>query len=123
MQHEYGPGTTQANEFYMRVDEILGQFLELDVRVGITADHGMNDKTNLIFVQDILNKMKVKSSVNRSIKDPYMAHHNGYGSFVQVFLEDNANRREIVKYLNSIKGTTVKRYNGDLNGVYKDTKY
>jgi phosphonoacetate hydrolase len=47
LQHKFAPGTPEANSFMAQVDVLLGQFLEAGAVVGITADHGMNDKHRL----------------------------------------------------------------------------
>jgi predicted AlkP superfamily pyrophosphatase or phosphodiesterase len=44
LQHLYGPGSPEANAFYQRFDTLLGDFDKEGAVVGVTADHGMNDK-------------------------------------------------------------------------------
>ena len=39
------PRGEMSNRFYARFDEILARYLDRGFVVGITADHGMNDKT------------------------------------------------------------------------------
>src|SRR5262249_119767 len=62
MQYKYGAGTKEANEFYAGIDKALGRMAALGATIGLTADHGMNDKSkadgspNIVFLQDVLDK-------------------------------------------------------------------
>ena len=44
VQHKNAPGTTVADNFYGRIDDVLGGLHRFGAAFGITADHGMNDK-------------------------------------------------------------------------------
>ena len=46
VQHLHSPGSREANEFYRMIDSHLSEFHVNDVTLVITADHGMNSKTN-----------------------------------------------------------------------------
>ena len=46
IQHKYAPGTAESNDFYRRMDLEWGKLADLGAMVALTADHGMNDKTN-----------------------------------------------------------------------------
>ena len=54
------PGTSQANTFYAMMDRYLRELDAAGATVVVTADHGMNAKTdafgrpNIIFLQDLL---------------------------------------------------------------------
>jgi len=45
LQHQYPPGSSEANAFYHKFDALLGNFDQAGALVGVTADHGMNDKS------------------------------------------------------------------------------
>ena len=45
VQHKEAPRGPMADRFYARFDELLGDYLDAGFVCGITADHGMNDKT------------------------------------------------------------------------------
>ena len=58
VQHKHAPGTPTANDFYRMMSGYLAQLEEMDVTIALTADHGMNAKTDasgkpqIIFLQD-----------------------------------------------------------------------
>ncbi|HTZ80481.1 MAG TPA: alkaline phosphatase family protein, partial [Stellaceae bacterium] len=64
--------------------------------IAITADHGMNAKTDaagkpkVIFLQDWLDQRlgATKSRVILPITDPYVVHHGALGSFATVYLPE-----------------------------------
>jgi phosphonoacetate hydrolase len=45
IQHKYAPGDEVANTFYKRLDDAFGRLAALGAIVALTADHGMNDKS------------------------------------------------------------------------------
>jgi phosphonoacetate hydrolase len=96
VQHKFAPGTEGANSFYAMIDRYLGQLDATGAVIGVTADHGMNAKTdslgtpNIIFLQDVLDR-EVGEGVARvllPITDPYVVHHGALGSFATVYLKD-----------------------------------
>jgi phosphonoacetate hydrolase len=94
IQHKYAPGTPGANAFYAMMDHYLTQLDTLGAVIGLTADHGMNAKTdsagkaNVIYLQDVLDaKVGVeKTRVILPITDPYVVHHGALGSYATVYL-------------------------------------
>ena len=46
VQHKYAPGEPEATRFYRKIDEHFGRLADLGAIVALTADHGMNDKSN-----------------------------------------------------------------------------
>lgn len=45
IQHKHAPGDPVANEFYRRIDEKFGELAKMGAILGLTADHGMSDKS------------------------------------------------------------------------------
>ncbi len=95
VQHKYAPGSKEATEYYVGIDTALGRLLALGATVALTADHGMNDKSNadgspnIVFLQDVLDK-EFGSGTTRvilPITDPYVKHHGALGSYATIFLE------------------------------------
>jgi phosphonoacetate hydrolase len=94
VQHKAAPGVGAANEFYAMMDGYLRQLDALGATVVLTADHGMNAKTdafgrpNVVFLQDILDHAYPPGStrVILPITDPYVVHHGALGSFATVYL-------------------------------------
>ncbi len=93
VQHKYAPGTGEADEFYRLLDHECGKMADLGAMVALTADHGMNDKTNpdgspkVIYLQALLDEEfgNRKYRVICTITDPYVGHHGSLGSFVTVY--------------------------------------
>ena len=62
VQHKHAPGTPAANEFTEMLDRYLGRLDALGATIVLTADHGMNAKTdafgrpNIVFLQDALDE-------------------------------------------------------------------
>ena len=93
VQHKHAPGTAGANSFYAMIDRYLQKLDHLGALIGITADHGMNAKTdalgnpNIIFLQDILDRASgiAAARVLLPITDPYVVHHGALGSYATVY--------------------------------------
>jgi len=92
VQHRAAPGEDEANMMLSEIDEIIGKFIDLGARVGITADHGMNYKIkadgmpNIIFLEEIISKLVTsRIRVVLPITDPYVSHHAALGSFATVY--------------------------------------
>ncbi|MDB5810364.1 MAG: Phosphonoacetate hydrolase [Betaproteobacteria bacterium] len=94
VQHKDAPGTPGANAFYAMIDRYLRKFSALGVTLALTADHGMNAKTdakgdpNVIYLQDVLDEWlgRDKARVILPITDPYVVHHGALGSFATAYL-------------------------------------
>jgi len=94
VQHKAAPGTPVANGFYAMMDRYLAELDALGAAIVLTADHGMNAKTdafgrpNIIYLQDVLDAWYGKgvARVILPITDPYVAHHGALGSFATAYL-------------------------------------
>ena len=95
IQHSYAPGEPEANAFMAQVDQRIGRLVQLGAIVGVTGDHGMNDKSrpdgspNVIWLEDVLNSRFGAEAVRVicPITDPFVRHHGALGSFVRVYLK------------------------------------
>ena len=87
IQHKHAPGSAGANAFYASLDLLCGRFADAGATVALTADHGMNAKPQVIFLQDVLdaNYGQGTTRVICPITDPYVVHHGALGSFVRVY--------------------------------------
>lgn len=90
VQHKHAPGSAEANAFYAALDLVCGRLAEAGALVALTADHGMNAKPRVVFLQDILNAScgQGKTRVICPITDPYVVHHGALGSCVRVYCLD-----------------------------------
>jgi phosphonoacetate hydrolase len=94
VQHKAAPGTPTANAFVSMMDRYLAELDRLGATVVVTADHGMNAKTdafghpNIIYLQDLLDEWYGAGStrVILPITDPYVAHHGALGSFATAYV-------------------------------------
>jgi phosphonoacetate hydrolase len=92
VQHKHAPGTPAANAFYAMLDKYLASLDAMGAVIGVTADHGMNAKTdsvgrpNILFLQDILDAHFGAGAcrVILPITDPYVVHHGALGSYATV---------------------------------------
>ncbi|MES3000526.1 MAG: phosphonoacetate hydrolase [Pseudomonadota bacterium] len=110
VQHKFAPGTEGANSFYAMMDRYLKRLDEMGAVIGITADHGMNAKTdalgkpNIAFLQDVLDATAGpgKARVLLPITDPYVVHHGALGSYATVYVADPADIPLVTKYLQAL---------------------
>ncbi len=94
VQHKWPPEAEEARAFYARMDRFLGEIEGQGVVLGITADHGMNDKTfpdgspRVRYLESLLADRGVAGArVILPITDPYVVHHGALGSFATVYIE------------------------------------
>ena len=93
VQHKAAPGVGAANDFYAMMDGYLERLDALGATIVVTADHGMNAKTdafgcpNVVYLQDILDRDcgAGATRVILPITDPYVVHHGALGSFATVY--------------------------------------
>ena len=90
VQHKHAPGSVETNVFYTALDQACGRLAEAGALVALTADHGMNAKPRVVFLQDILDTScgQGKTRVICPITDPYVVHHGALGSCVRVYCLD-----------------------------------
>jgi phosphonoacetate hydrolase len=115
VQHKHAPGTREANAFYQMVDGYLGRLDALGATVALTADHGMNAKTDaagrpqVIYLQDLLDGWigAGRARVILPITDPYVVHHGALGSFATVHLPGGADVAGTVARIAALTGMEV----------------
>src|SRR5262245_4922558 len=115
IQHKYAPGSAEATDFYVAIDNAIGRLLAAGATVALTADHGMNDKSNIdgspnvVFLQDLLDRQfgQGKTQVILPITDPYVKHHGALGSYATVFLQPRVSAAEVLTLLNQQPGVEL----------------
>ncbi len=115
IQHKDAPGTPGANAFYAMMDAYLKQLDAQGATIALTADHGMNAKTDakgdpsVIYLQDVLDQWlgKAAARVILPITDPYVVHHGALGSFATAYLPPGVKTDEIVARLAALPGIEV----------------
>ena len=112
VQHKYAPEESEAQRFYREIDARFGRLADLGAVVALTADHGMNDKSdeagnpNVIWLQDILDAKfgKGDTRVICPITDAFVAHHGALGGFVRVWCQGKATPRQVIEAIRGIDG-------------------
>ncbi len=112
IQHKAAPGAAAANDFYAMIDGYLAQLDARGATVVVTADHGMNAKTdafgrpNIVFLQDTLDRAYGAGTtrVILPITDPYVVHHGALGSFATVYLSAPVDATEAAARIAAIPG-------------------
>jgi phosphonoacetate hydrolase len=106
VQHKEAPGEEMADRFFRRFDDLLEGFLSEGFEVAITADHGMNAKPRVLYLEDALERDGVSGArVVLPITDPYVVHHGALGSFAWIHVEQSQcdRAREIVAHLPGVE--------------------
>lgn len=114
VQHKAAPGTPAANAFCAMMDRYLGLLDRLGAIIVLTADHGMNAKTdafgrpNIVYLQDLLDEWYGAGAtrVILPITDPYVAHHGALGSFATAYLPDER-RADATRRLAALSGVEL----------------
>ena len=112
IQHAYAPGHGQADSFYAEMDARFGRFEELGATVALTADHGMNDKSNedgtpcVVWLQDILDREfgRGACTVICPITDAFVGHHGSLGGFVRVYCNDGTRPERVLEAIQDVPG-------------------
>jgi phosphonoacetate hydrolase len=112
IQHKHAPGTAEANDFYRMIDTHLASLDAMGATIVLTADHGMNAKTDaegrpqVIWLQDLLDQAigSGRTRVILPITDPYVVHHGALGSFATVYLAEGVDVAEALFDLQTAPG-------------------
>ena len=112
VQHKHAPGTPEADAFYRMMDGYLRQLDALGCVIALTADHGMNAKTDaagrpqVVYLQDVLDAWlgTGRARVILPITDPYVVHHGALGSFATIYLPARTRVEEAIERLTRLPG-------------------
>jgi len=112
VQHKYAPEESEAKRFYEKLDDCFGRLADLGAIVALTADHGMNDKSNaagepnVIWLQDILDAKfgRGDTKVICPITDAFVAHHGALGGFVRVWCRGKATPGQVIDAIKGLAG-------------------
>lgn len=115
VQHKHAPGSAAANAFYGMMDGYFAKLAGLGATLAITADHGMNAKTDaagrprVIYLQDHLDAWlgTARARVILPITDPYVVHHGALGSFATVYLPEDAEAERLRERVAGLAGMEV----------------
>ena len=112
IQHKFAPGTDGANAFYAMMDGYLQQLDDMGCIIAVTADHGMNAKTQMdgspdvLYLQDTLDAWlgTAQARVILPITDPYVVHHGALGSYATIYLSAASNCAQLAARLSTLRG-------------------
>jgi phosphonoacetate hydrolase len=112
VQHKHAPGTAEADAFYRMMDGYLARLDALGATIALTADHGMNAKTDaagapqVVYLQDTLDPWlgAGRARVILPITDPYVVHHGALGSYATVHLPAGADAAGVARRLGALGG-------------------
>jgi phosphonoacetate hydrolase len=112
IQHKHAPGTPGADCFYQQLDRYFGAFDEMGAVLGLTADHGMNDKNTptgepqIVYLGTLLDAWlgTGQARVILPITDPYVVHHGALGSFATVYLDAAVDVAQVIARLQKEPG-------------------
>jgi len=115
IQHKFAPGTEGANAFYAMMDGYLQQLDTMGCIIALTADHGMNAKTQMdgspdvLYLQDTLDAWlgTAQARVILPITDPYVVHHGALGSYATVYLPPASDCAQLATRLSAVRGIEV----------------
>jgi len=115
VQHKHAPGTSDANALYRMLDRHLARLDALGATIALTADHGMNAKTDaagapqVVFLQETLDAWlgPGRSRVILPITDPYVVHHGALGSFATVYLDGTVDAEKMRSRVADLPGMEV----------------
>jgi len=87
--HKHGPRTAPARAFLAAVDRAVARLAATGAIVGLTADHGMNDKSGpsgprVLYLEPLLPGARVLLPIT----DAYVVHHAALGSMATVYTGD-----------------------------------
>ena len=115
VQHKHAPGTPAANAFTGMLDRYLARLDAAGATIVLTADHGMNAKTdalgrpNIVFLQDILDAAygEAATRVILPITDPYVVHHGALGSYATVYVDGNVPVEPVAARIAALQGVEL----------------
>lgn len=125
VQHKYAPGSADANDFLSKIDHWLGELDKLGAIIGVTADHGMQAKTNadgspkVQFIEKLLSEQGIKTRVILPITDPYVVHHGALGGYGTLYLEDKSQLNKAKDFLLSLEGIETVLTNAEAEEKYE----
>ena len=105
-------GSDEADDFYAMMDRYFASFDRAGAILVLTADHGMNAKTDgagepkVVYLQDELDRWlgKGQARVILPITDPYVGHHGALGSYGTVYLPESIDRTAAIERLSKLPG-------------------
>jgi phosphonoacetate hydrolase len=92
MMHTYAPEHERSREHLHRLDQLLREVVDdhSQLRLGVTADHGMNAKTRGIDAARLLAAHGLAAEAVPIIRDKHVVHHGNLGGACYVYMKNPA---------------------------------
>ena len=109
MMHTYPPEDSRSLEHCHTFDKLLGQIVDdhPKLELYLTADHGMNAKTEAVDLEKLLAAKSVKCEAVPIIRDKHVVHHQNLGGACYIFLNDAKDREKATDLLWQTPGVEV----------------
>ncbi len=92
MPHKHGPRDAEMQEYLSDIDEELEALWSFDIKLGLTADHGMEAKRVNLDPVKLLAEHGIEAHLTAAIRDEHYVHHMNLGGSVYLYLEDDIER-------------------------------
>jgi phosphonoacetate hydrolase len=106
MMHAFAPADARSLEHLHHLDRLLGEIVDdhPHLSVLLTADHGMNAKTEGIDVARVLAEKGIAAEVVPIIRDKHVVHHQNLGGACYVYLKRPADGPRALETLRGVPG-------------------
>ncbi|MCI8648142.1 MAG: phosphodiesterase [Firmicutes bacterium] len=104
VMHHYGPETQEAKDQIRVIDEYVKKIYELNPerQIYITADHGMNQKTDLLNMQNLCDDAGLHLVCVPPLKDRYIENHiYQEGGILYLYLKQQEEKQMLLALLES----------------------
>ncbi|MBK9167317.1 MAG: alkaline phosphatase family protein [Bryobacterales bacterium] len=106
MMHTYPPEDQRSRDHLRTFDAVLGEILDAhsDLDVFLTADHGMNAKTEGFDVKRWLHEKGFDAEAVPIIRDKHVVHHGNLGGACYVYLHNPSDLERAEELLRKERG-------------------
>jgi phosphonoacetate hydrolase len=105
--HRWAPEEAESQVHLARLDEALAELRHLapDAALLLTADHGMNAKTECLDLARFLAQagMPIRAAIS-PVADRLVAHHQGYGGVSYIYLQKKSDLEAACALLETLPG-------------------
>jgi phosphonoacetate hydrolase len=108
--HTWPPESAESKEHLAKLDQLFGEAAAAapDAAFLLTADHGMNFKTNCWDLEKVCAQRGVPIRIAISVdRDKYLKHHRGYGGVSWVYCNSSRDIDGVAKALTGLKGVEL----------------
>jgi phosphonoacetate hydrolase len=106
MMHTYSPADERSLAHMHELDRLLGEIVDdhPDLSLALTADHGMNAKTEGIDVARVLAAAGIEAEAVPIIRDKHVIHHQNLGGACYVYLRRPSEEPRAYDLLRDVAG-------------------